>query len=175
MIPLVEYFLRQGHSVSVYTLDVSVDNVCRFNGKSLKVYCGKFRKKHRMRDFMRFERDQLRMFIEEDEPDIVSAHWTYEYAYAAIASGRPCVITVRDWAPKIFLLMKSLYRLGRLLMDQNVKYRGKVFIANSLYTMDKMRKYVSGDLKEVILIANALSEKYFLKIPQKVLNLKTRG
>jgi hypothetical protein len=38
----------------------------------------------------------MREALQREQPDILSAHWTYEFAAAAIATGIPHVVTAHD-------------------------------------------------------------------------------
>lgn len=113
---LVLALLDLGHHVSLYTLDMSVDAIRRFSGERLTVLVGPFRPRHRMRDLMAVERRAVRDMILTDQPDIVSAHWLYEYALGALASGRPTMATAHDWAPAILRATPDAYRAARLLL-----------------------------------------------------------
>jgi glycosyltransferase involved in cell wall biosynthesis len=76
--------------------------------------------------------------ILSDCPDIVHAHWTYEFALAAILCRLPYVITVRDWPPAILKITRKPYRFVRLLMAMLVFLLGKNFVANSFYLHKKL-------------------------------------
>jgi hypothetical protein len=71
-------------------------------------------------DLFAQERAGLERAMREDPCDVVHAHWTYEFALAALASGQPTLVTARDWAPTILLMQRRLrllpYRLACLLL-----------------------------------------------------------
>jgi len=155
---LVKGLLRTNHLVSVYSLDESVTNLEIFRGKKLTVYYGRYRPRHRIWDFFKQERNSIRDSILADNPDIVHAHWSYEFALGALASGKPNLITVRDWAPTILRLKPDHYRFGRLLMAFATFIKGSHFIANSPYIQQSLKKYLR---KDVPVIPNALDETLF--------------
>ena len=161
---LVRALLSLGVKVSIYTLDPRQTKPLLIEGIHLKVYCGHFRKHGRMKDLMRLERKQLEDFMAIDDPDLIHAHWTYEYAWAAVASGKPNLITVRDWSPAILYYRKDLYRLGRFLMDRVVMRRGSNFSVNSPYLYDKVRRVTK---QKVLLTPNAIPAEWFLKYDKK--------
>jgi len=161
---LVRALLSIGVKVSIYTLDPRQIKPLVIEGSQLKVYCGHFRKHGRMKDLMRVERKQLEDFMAIDDPDLIHAHWTYEYAWAAIASGKPHLITVRDWAPAILSYYKDFYRLGRFLMDRVTMHRGSNFSVNSPYLYDKVRRVTK---QKVLLTPNAIPAEWFLESEKK--------
>jgi glycosyltransferase involved in cell wall biosynthesis len=140
--------LEQGHKISVYTLDWSVrrKSPVIIEGKNLKVFIGQFRrfkglKRYAYLDFMKYESNQIKEFILQDNPDIVNAHWSYEYAIGAIKSGKPHLITFRDEARTIFNLMPNPYRRIRLKMDNWVRINGENFNVNSPYLKENLSEW----------------------------------
>lgn len=47
-------------------------------------------------DLFHFERQGLRQVLRDVRPDVVHAHWAYEFAWAALDSGLPHVVTCHD-------------------------------------------------------------------------------
>jgi glycosyltransferase involved in cell wall biosynthesis len=74
----------------------------------------------RLLDMFADERRHLRSVIREVAPDLVHAHWTYEFALAAIGCGRPYLVTAHDDPVAVARLSRSPYRLGRLFMALRV-------------------------------------------------------
>lgn len=134
---LIDGFVTAGHHVTVFTLDDSINKKYIIEGPNLKVIFGHFRKNGRMKwfDFCRKERVQLTTDIqlEKNKLDIVNAHWSYEYAIAAIRSGVRQLITFRDDASSILKISKHPYRLTRWVMDRWVRRNGRKFSYNSPY------------------------------------------
>lgn len=169
---LVQEYLGQGYKVSVYTLDRSlkINETMHLNGKNLDIFVGSFiRGRMKTFDFMAKERKCLKNFIIEDRPDIVHAHWTYEYAKAAIVSKIPHLITVRDWAPTILKLIPKPYRLMRYLLNDNVIKKSKLLTANSPYIAKKIRKFYNLN---PLIIPNGISTSYLNSKPKKF-NIKS--
>jgi len=171
VVQLVKGLLRKGIRVSVYSLDVDVITPVVVKGKFLTIYYGPYRRKHRMRDFMKVERRSIRDFIIVDKPDIVHAHWTYEFAIGALSGGKPTLITVRDWAIAIFRLKPDAYRFGRLIMHYYTIFRGGNFTATSPYIQKSLIKYKGGNIP---VIPNALDDEYFYKGKRRLNNLQPR-
>lgn len=160
---LVEEYIRLGHQVSVYTLDTSVKigEPRSFEGQYLKIYIGPFRRNKRMIfDFQVHERVSLIRFIRDDDPDVIHAHWTYEFAQAAIASKVPHVVSVRDWAPAILRLMPKPYRFMRLLMSDSTIKKASFLTANSPYISERIFRHYA---KTVNVVPNGIADTLLLK------------
>ena len=155
---LVKGLLKTNHEVSVYSLDQNIKKRVVLHGKNLTLYYGPFRIRHKIWDFLKLERESIRDFILADRPDIVHAHWTYEFALGALASGKPTLITVHDWAPAILRFKTDHYRFGRLLMACVTFFKGTHFIANSPYIQECLKKWLH---KDVPVIPNTLDEAVF--------------
>lgn len=155
---LVRGLLDQGVRVSVYTLAPDVSDPLVLEGPTLRIFVGPFRRRHRMRDLMRKERRWIQEFIGLDGPDLVHAHWTYEYALGALAHSIPTLVTVRDWAPRILYHQRDAYRFGRLLMAGAVLIKGRHFAANSPYIQKRVQWF---QREAVSVIPNAIDDELF--------------
>lgn len=94
-----------------------------------------------MMDFFRIERHAIERAIEIDKPDVVHAHWTYEFALAAIASKRPHLVTCHDSPVQVLRFMPNLYRLGRYFMARSVFRNAKALSAVSSYLKDEVSRF----------------------------------
>lgn len=124
---------NRGHTISVISLDPELSKPKYFEGNRIKIYIGPYRRKHRMRDFFKRELEFLLTTINEDNSSLIHAHWTYEFAKAAIQSNKPHLITCRDTPLKVLKFQPDLYRLGRLFMAMWVYKNGKNFTTISPY------------------------------------------
>lgn len=164
---LIDSYLALGHEVIAITSDKSLHN-----SKGPQVLAGsKFRlwlcpsrpngtlpqvqsPIGRIWDFFRIERQNLMKVIEKEPTDILHAHWTYEFAWAAIASGRPCIVTIHDSPSDIFRLAPTPYTFGRYLMAKRVLKANIPFTAVSPFIAKVRTNRVA--LKPVYVIANPL-------------------
>jgi len=140
---LAKEFIKRGHSVSLYTLDSQVDAPVTLIGENLKIYIGKYRKRarHRALDFFAVERKCIAKSIIIDAPDIVNAHWTYEFALATQETKMPTVITARDAPFAVLRQYPTKYRFIRLLMAWRVINRASHMTAVSEYIAQHLNKY----------------------------------
>lgn len=130
----------------VVTLDSTIDDPLVFDGPGLRVYVGKNRPSHRARDIFRVERNFVSNVLIEERPDVVHAHWTYEFALGALASRLPALVTVHDWAPFVFRMKPDAYRAVRWAVNDWVLSRGKWFSAVSPYIQQRLGPRLTASL-----------------------------
>lgn len=162
---LIIGLLEKGQKVSVYSLDISIDKPIIIEGTNLKIYLGIYRKsgKLRMLDFFHKEIQQIKEFIITDKPDVVNAHWSYEFAIGAIKSKVPTIVTFRDNAWQILKIKKDAYRIVRFLMDKWVKSHAKNIVVNSPYL-----KQMFHEESKVTIIPNSFNDNLFSFKPKKI-------
>lgn len=140
---IVHEYLRAGHEVVIFTLDLRVNKTIKLTGERLTIYIGEYRTNNRLRGLTFFSKEirQLRECVDSEKCDIVHAHWTYEFALGALKAVCPTVVTVRDMAGKVLILHRDGYRLIRWLMNQWVFFQKKKirFITNSTYMHEQIR------------------------------------
>lgn len=155
---LICELLRLGHRVSAFTLSSDMPlhgGVVTAQGDNFSLsYIPK--RPHawrpnglrpgRILDLYAFEREQLQRAIAKMAPDVVHAHWTYEFALAALRTGLPHVVTCHDSPYRVARfyskekLTQSLYRWLRVLMARKVLRQARCVTAVSSY----MRNEVQG-------------------------------
>lgn len=164
---LIGSMLARGHSVTAYTTssDLTSDNVVTAIGRQFKItFCPQrstaFRYKAgrwgRAVDLFNQERTALARAMQADSPDLVHAHWSYEFALAAIESGLPNLITCHD-APQIVLrYTPDLYRLSRYLMARKVFFQAPNLTAVSPYLRNMLTGYTR---RPIAVVPNPLPSK----------------
>ena len=106
-LPEVRALIARGHDVSLVTLDPDLASEIILRGNRLTVYIGPFRQRHAARDGFKMERQFVAKALLGSRPDVVHAHWTYEFALGALATGLPTVVTAHD-APLVASLRYNL-------------------------------------------------------------------
>lgn len=146
--------LEEGHQVEIFTLDPSIKNSIKLSGNNLRINIFPLRGKIRGLDIFRREIKWLKDSINHSNIHIVHAHWTYEYAIAALNSNKPHLITVRDYAKAIFKTHDDkLYRTLRYFMNYYVLKKTSNLVANSSY----IKFYLNKDFNlNVDIIPNPL-------------------
>lgn len=165
---LAEEFLKMGHRLVVFTLDPLANRQYTLTGKSISIYVAPAYSKNKMtRRFDSFGRGIIllhRMFKEShEEIDVLSAHWTRDYA---IASGYfrkkcPVFVTVRDIMPYILKQNRGIRNYPIYLNYIKNEYVMRMshihLIANSDYTADMVKRYWGH---EIPVIYNPIKDEY---------------
>ena len=110
----IRMLLERGHEVEVVTLDPTITEQVVLHGDHLTVHVGPCRAERGVRDLFRQERRYLVSTIRALDPEVVHAHWTYEYALAALDSGCPVVVTIHDAPLRIVRWNLPQHGEGRL-------------------------------------------------------------
>jgi glycosyltransferase involved in cell wall biosynthesis len=167
--PLTSYLAlalaEQGHEVSVVALDPEARTPYHLSGESLDVTAVPMRPRARDRalDAFRSERHLLAEAIRDARPDVVHAHWTYEFALAARRSGIPALVTVHDWAPAVLAHHRDAYRVVRLGMQVRSLAVAERLTAVSPYIQ---RKVTSRFRRACTLVPNGLPGHYYDVAPR---------
>ncbi len=151
----------RGQDVVVVTLDREASGTTWLKGSDLSVAIGPYRPQHRMRDIMRVEREAVCHAVRSATPDLVHAHWCYEYALGALAANVPVLVTVHDWIPAV-LRHTSLryypYWLGRAAMYAAVLARARHFTAVSPYAAKRVRALTRSAVE---VVPNGVGDDHF--------------
>jgi glycosyltransferase involved in cell wall biosynthesis len=147
----VEELLRRGHDVTLFSLAPGLATARYFVGPRLRIYVGCYRARHRARDLFRQEREDLRAAMSASDCDVIHAHWTYEFALAALAAGKPTLVTAHDAPGAILRLTRDGYRALRFVMAWMVARRARTLTAVSTYVADHFRRvlHYRGDITVV--------------------------
>ncbi|KVW94660.1 hypothetical protein ABW22_11465 [Thiobacillus denitrificans] len=149
---LIGALLERGHNIVAYTTssDMQPSTRVSVSGDRFKItYCSArpraFRYSEgrwgRAADAFRHERVALSQAMQNDAPDLVHAHWSYEFALAAIESGLPHLVTCHD-APQVVLRHSpDPYRLVRYFMARRVLDQAQNLTAVSPYLKQKLDSY----------------------------------
>ncbi len=94
-------------------------------------------------DVFALERRRLRRAIAAADADIIHAHWSYEFALAAIGQRAPHLITCHDSPRAVLRYMRNVYRGIRYLMAMRVFRTGQRFTAVSKYLSDEVQPHIA--------------------------------
>jgi glycosyltransferase involved in cell wall biosynthesis len=111
----------------------------------------------RIIDFFDLERRYLEQSIRSDHPDVIHAHWAYEFALAAMATDIPYLVTAHDDPLEVLKLYKNAYRLGRYFMARHVLHRAA---AVSAVSPDLQRRLQPHTIAHIDVIPNPLDERF---------------
>ncbi len=166
----IRMLIERGHDVTLVTLDSTVTREVILKGDRLTVHVGPCRSQHAIRDLFREERRYLEATIRSIDPDVVHAHWTYEYALGALDSGYPVVVTIHDAPFRILRwnlpqhgngqlvgrLARTIHWTIRTFMAWRVARRSRFTIAVSPHTRDHFVRVLRGR-GEVEVIPNLMN------------------
>ena len=146
---LVRALIGRGHRVSVITLSPELTEQRILQGPQLTYYVYPMRAQRRMRDLFKVERQGLKEGILLANPDILHAHWTYEFALACLEMHIPTIITSHDNAFQILRFSRDMYRLGRLYLQIRVMRQARFLTAVSPYLANSLRWLAQTEIKVV--------------------------
>ena len=95
---LVLEYIRAGHSVDIFTNSTEVDQLTVIDEGLIRIYIGRRRRSARARglDFFQIERQDIQKAMYLARPDVIHAHWTYEFASAALTVQPDSLVTAHD-------------------------------------------------------------------------------
>lgn len=160
---LVHSYIKLGHTVSLFSVDSSLRDLglgesCFYKGEQFNLHLVRSRRRAfaregneygRMVDLFGVERRGLVRAIKDANPEVVHAHWQYEYAWAALDSKIPCLITCHDAPLKVLMVMPDLYRLGRLIIAIKVLRRAQNLTIVSPYLSREISWFTDKPLQVV--------------------------
>lgn len=167
---LIGELLRAGHEVVAVTVDYRMPHgaqaVC-LRGPQFEFHVLPGRRRAwrfnglqpgRALDLFRVERARIAQAVRECQPDVVHAHWTYEFALGAIDAGVPHVITAHDSPRQVLRYTRSPYRLLRWLMSREVIRKARCLTTVSPYMAAQLRQMGAGS---VAVVANPVATQVF--------------
>lgn len=135
--------VEAGHDVTVCTLDFRADAVpLHFTGPRFRFVSEPARHQPRryLSDLYARERGTLVAALREWRPDLVHAHWTYEFALAAQDSLLPYVTTAHDAPLTILRHARDPYRAVRLAVAARARLGVKDLSVVSPYLVHRWRR-----------------------------------
>ena len=150
---LAQELLHRGHEVAVVTTDAALP----WQGGTVHATQGRFSigyvpqrarafrpsgaRVGRAVDLFRLERRAIVSELARIRPDVVHAHWAYEFGWAAIDSGLPHVVTCHDSPLVIARHARSAYRWVRAAMAWHVMRRARCVSAVSPYMCREAQRW----------------------------------
>jgi glycosyltransferase involved in cell wall biosynthesis len=120
MSQLVRSYIDCGHQVSLVTHTPEVTETRKWRGEKLTVIVTPRRRaRYLASDFFRREVKLMVNALRNVQPDVIHAHWTYEFADAALQTQRfPVLVTAHDSPWRVAKAMNTLYRWIRAAYSQ---------------------------------------------------------
>jgi L-malate glycosyltransferase len=158
--PLIVELLRRGHEITLFTLSNGLAKETTHNWGALRLFVGAAREYGASRNFYRPEITYLSRVITKERPSFVHAHWTYEFALGALATGIPTVTTIHDLPWNVLRYFRDRSRVIRLFMAYSVAMRCQRYTAVSEDAAIHFRRYLKPGA-EIAVIPNFLSDSIF--------------
>jgi glycosyltransferase involved in cell wall biosynthesis len=159
--PLIFEYMAKGHEVIFFTFDQDIKETLFFYQEKLKVCVIPYRKKHRARDFFKDEIFFLeKALLQEKKLGFIHAHWTYEFALAALKTGIPTLVTAHDAPLRILQYDPTPYRFIRTLMALECIKRTLYMSHVSPYIERHFQKSL-GYKKFSAVVPNGLADEQF--------------
>ena len=143
MSQLVRSYIDYGHQVTLITNTPDVAETRKWCGEKLTVIvipCRR-RARHRALDFFRREVQLMANALEKVQPDVIHAHWTYEFADAALRAHRfPALVTAHDSPWRVAKEINTLYRWIRAAYSQ-------FWVLPRIWHLTTVSPYIAHELK----------------------------
>lgn len=132
---IVNGLLERGATVTAFTTSVGVTDTQVWENDNFRLVVVPRQRPRSAFTMFQAERRAILDALYLYRPDVLSAHWSYEFAAAAVDSGIPSLITIRDHAATILRMKRDVYRLLRLALNGDVLRRGRYFSVTSPYML----------------------------------------
>jgi len=153
---------KRGYNLLLCSEDPTVADEVTLQGERLNiryVHC----RERPARTFFREESKRMTKVLLEENPDFIHAHWTYEYALAAEATGIPCLITSHDAPINVLKLNFIPFRIARTFMAYVAVWKARHLSSVAPYVAAHLKKYLFYR-KPITIIPNGMPEKFFNRV-----------
>ena len=137
---LINALLKRGHEVVAYTTSAGIGHSIVYRGENLIICIARRRERYAARDLFKSERKDLVELMRSCPVDIINAQWSYEFAWAALDSGIPTLVTLHDYALTILKYQFDGYRFMRLITNYIVLKEAQYLSVNSQYLFNLLSK-----------------------------------
>ena len=149
---------NRGHEIVIFALSGQVKSTRRIDGDRISAYiCPLRRPRYQMLDLFRGERHSLRDAMQVSGCDVIHAHWTYDFGWAAVESGLPHVVSAHDVPMAVLRFARHPYWLLKPLLAWPVLRKARCVTAVSPYCADAIRSLVPPE-REIIVVPNSIQE-----------------
>jgi glycosyltransferase involved in cell wall biosynthesis len=135
--------------VHVVTLDQNLRQPQEINYKNVTFHLIPAPRRFKLSTLYYFLARNLAEYLRKIQPEVIEAHWTYEYALGALMSGLPTVVRVHDWMDNEFKIVRKMDFLIKSLMQKYVLRRSKFVIGDTAYIASLAKPYLKGNIYEI--------------------------
>lgn len=148
-VSLVNSLNDMGINLSIITLSRGISGEKNFESGKNSYFIGKYGSKP-ARKFFIDEINYIYSALEIIKPDIIHAHWTYEYALAAIKYGGNCIVSAHDSPLKVLRHNFNRFRLIKTFMAVKAIRSARSLTAVSPYVRNNLMALRGDSRIEVI-------------------------
>jgi glycosyltransferase involved in cell wall biosynthesis len=184
---LCKELLKRGHYLVLFSVHPSVQDEQVLEGERLRIYLGPI-KTTSVLNCYKEERRFLTAAMRREKLACVHAHWTYEYALAAIEAGFPHLITAHD-SPLTYLkwdfvlnpfesqneksyyrtIKTDVFRIARTFVAFKAARAARRLTAVSPHVAEHLRRHHFHN-KPIEVIPNGMPNEYFERQRQRALD-----
>ncbi|VGO12151.1 N-acetyl-alpha-D-glucosaminyl L-malate synthase [Pontiella desulfatans] len=151
--------IELGHAVTVFCGSDEIESTQWIQGDGILLCITPRRHKRMALDFYRTERRFIAEAMRESDCDLIHAHWTYEFAAAAMQSQKPTLITAHD-APLNILPYYlgdrgSLHWIMRIMLGIKVMHCANYLTAVSPYVAQHIERFFRPR-KKIMVVPNGV-------------------
>ena len=140
--PLVREWHRRGHHLYVFCFNPSVTEVYILRGERLSIHIIPKRPNRRcLPDIYRVECRLMRKAILRERPEVLSAQWTYDHAWAALQCRIPTVVTCHDAPLRSAWIDNHWYAWYHVVLAWRVIRKADRLVCVSPYTARHIQRY----------------------------------
>lgn len=150
---------KRGYNLLLCSEDPMVEDEACLQGERLKIRFVHYRPRP-ARSFFREESARMAKVLLEEQPDFIHAHWTYEFALAAEATGIPQLITAHDAPLNVLKYNFIPFRIARTLMAYVAVARASNLSAVAPYVAAHLKKFLFYR-KPITIIPNGMPDQIF--------------
>lgn len=144
---------KRGFQLSVFShsLEVPEGKTVVLRGDNLTIYYGHYRPRarHRIADLYAAERRFIASAIQAAKPDLIHAHWQYEWGWGALDSGVPTLLTCHDSPLDVLLAARDAYRAFRLAVAAIVLRKATHLTTVSPYVADRLKRFTRNPVRVI--------------------------
>jgi glycosyltransferase involved in cell wall biosynthesis len=128
---LANEYKSLGHEVVLFGLEFDLESPEVIRGESMTLALGGMRSRGRDRalDGFRQEREHLAALMAGSGCDVIHAHWTYEFALAALSVNPAAIVTCHDQPLRVLARYRHPYWVVRFAMATVVAHRASFMTA----------------------------------------------
>jgi len=165
---LVKSLILNNHEIHLITLEPGINRPFSYHNINVNYYVTPMRLKGASRTFWNEERQIIVSYLKRINPHVVHAHWTYEYALAALEFNKYItLITARDNPYDVLKYSKNFLYLPQFLSSHYVYRKAKWLSCVSPSVLNYAKKFTNQKTK-LFVVPNIMPKKNRLNLTDQI-------